>query len=73
MYHVYEFIWPLLWIVVVLTLGLWQQTVINIIFYFQLDMSEENEKHDEEEYKKLKDRPDKKPDLDDYKSKDNDE
>ena len=36
-------------------------------------MSEENKKHDEEAYKKLKDRPDKKPDLDDYKSKDKDE
>jgi hypothetical protein len=36
-------------------------------------MSEENKKQDEEAYKKLKDRPDKKPDLDDYKSKDNDE
>jgi hypothetical protein len=38
-------------------------------------MSEENKKHDDEEetYKKLKDRQDKKPDLDDYKSKDKDE
>ncbi len=37
-------------------------------------MSEVNKKHDdEEEYKKLKDRPDKKPDLEDYKSKDKDE
>ncbi|HJT47762.1 MAG TPA: hypothetical protein VJ729_06230 [Nitrososphaeraceae archaeon] len=36
-------------------------------------MSEENKRYEEEQYKKLKDRPDNKPDLDDYKSKDKDE